>query len=1087
MMLVFWAVTPLQSAIFGTQEVPISQQCAAYDIAQLSTPGEQLDALDTSILTTAYGITWLKQPFPAFTTDMHAFIPFRPRKQGVAVMPNETWTAPATALSTDLKCWPAIVDKTDLNNTFNFDNGQGCVATLTPSSHGRFGNETGVIHTVLYIGYHENAQLDWYLENPNCSSTASHQFLAIWVAQDTKDMTALFCEPSYWKQSVLVTISADDKSPYESSVVPLGDAELLSESEFNSTAFEYLIGTGVPPRQIRRDYPRDLKVIEQFPTLSEFNLAWPITNMVGFAVGSMNHSITDLQDPTVLRDLFSAAHRKLFSAAIPSLVYAADLPSSERPSTVQYILYGVVVSRPLALTVEILLLVISTLVAAVLYLSYRTDSALTNDPGCIGATLTVLGNSDSLLRDFAPRDRHDDATLRKSLEGNRYRLVQTAAVDGDHLHIECLENHNVSELDRNAVPGMPMRPHALQSLSGLTFVVTLLAGMIVLLYLKKQEATLGGLPRPTDNFTVLQLLENYVPTIFATLVEPFFVLLNRLLCLLQPFNDLRGGRKSAAKAFGTPYTSLPPQLALWQSLRSGHMLLASLCLVSLLANVLAVALGALFNESPVTMSYSRTIQQAVSGTITQAAFQTDVGFLPVYDHFYMTAANLSSGTRLIPWTDTKFAYLPFSTPPEAGNNASSIYRAQTKGLGVDVTCSPLSTSAGSFPWVDYLLHEDGSQSIYFLFPTTTDDNGSVANCSTPRGLERSGWLNTSRTPPQGIIAQELVSSLYPSRGFYSNGSEYFLNDSTFCDRKLVLSWMRIDPADRNGTQHASHMYCTPSWRSATFDVTVDPEGYVLQASRLGDFDDIDAVTRNQTDTVLTTINDMIGSGVAVATTSEMAGPSDDDSWHNDTLTRDWMNYFLKLKLNSSRLIDPAQPVPDLNSIFTPVEDLYGILVANIIGSHFSSLFEASTSPRRILGTQIVRETRIFMDKTAFVITIAILGLMVIVATVLYIRESKPFLPRLPSTIGSLLAYVAASQAVKDYSQREKAVQGGRGSANSKVTYSFGKYLGMDGMEHVGIELDPFVAPAEDRGGARFRGWFKRSKRKETTDSRWSSN
>jgi hypothetical protein len=494
MMLIFWAVTPLQSAIFGTQAVSVTTQMVTSSIAQLGTLEEQLDALDSSILNTAYGITWLKQPFPAFTTPTHAITPFEPVKAGAAILPDETWTASAVALSTDLHCWPAVVNKTDVADTFEFDNGQGCKATLEPSSHGRLGNETGVIHTVLYIGYYEDATLDWYLENPNCSTEASHQFLAIWIAQDTKDMTALFCEPSYSKQTVMVTVSAADKRPDETSMGPLEDAKLLSEDEFNSTAFEYFIGTGVPPKLMRRDYPKD-RTLEQFPTLSDFNLAFPITNMVGFAVGGMNYSITDLRDAAALQDIFASAHKKLFSAAIPSLLQSADLSSSARPSTVQYTLYGVVVSRPLALAVEILLFVIALLIAAILYLSHRTKSILREDPGSIAATLAVLGDSDALRRDFAPRDRYDDAALRKSVQGNRYKLAQTATVDGERLHIEYsrLSEHNDAlDPQSNAVSDEHVQPQALRPLSGLAFVVTVLAGMVVLLYLKRQVGTLGG-------------------------------------------------------------------------------------------------------------------------------------------------------------------------------------------------------------------------------------------------------------------------------------------------------------------------------------------------------------------------------------------------------------------------------------------------------------------------------------------------------------------------------------------------------------------------------------------------------------------
>ncbi|KAB5545557.1 hypothetical protein GE09DRAFT_967889 [Coniochaeta sp. 2T2.1] len=1074
MMLIFWAVTPLQSAIFGTQAVLVTKQLMVSDIAQLGTLSEQVDAMDSSILNAAYGITWLNEPYPGYTTSAHAIIPFLPLNEEATSRPNETWTAPATALSTDLKCWPAVVEKnTEVNNSYTFDNGQGCRNTFEPSSRGKLGNETGVIHTVLYIGYHENPLLNWYLQNPNCSRNASHQFLAIWIAQDTKDMTALFCEPSYWMQSVMVTVSAGDKRPDDASIVPLVEPNLLDESEFNSTAFEYLIGTGAPSKLIRRDYPRD-RTVEQFPSLADLNLAFPLTNMVGFAVGGMNYSVMDLKAPAALQDIFSNAHRKLFSAAIPSLLRSADESQPARTSTVQYLLYGVVVSRPLSLVVEILLFLIAILVAAILYLSRRTRSILINDPGSIGATLTVLGNSDTLLKDFSPRDRYDDRNLRTSVQGNRYKLVQSAILDGQRLHIEYSSlsgQNNTPEPNRDTVSGNPTQPPALKPLSGITFVVTLLAGMVVLLYLKNQEETLGGLPRPSDNFTVLQLLENYVPTIFATLVEPFLVLLNRLLCLLQPFHDLGKGRQSAANAFSAQYTSIPPQLSLWQSLRNGHMLLASLCLVSLLANILAVALGALFNEAPVMVAYNQTLQQTYSTSITSPEFLTDVALVLGFDHFYVAAANLSSGTKMTAWTDEKFAYLPFYTPLDASDNSSSTYRAQTKGFGVDVTCSSLSTSPESFPYVDYSLKDDRSQTVYFLFKT---DNGTVANCTTIRGLYNSGWLDTSEEPVDGLLAQELVSSLY-SQHFYINNTEHVPEGSELCDKKMVLSWMRVNPTDRNGSQRASHMYCTPTWRSATFDVLVDSGGYVLEASRVGDFDEIDDNTRNQTEIVLKRVNDMFGRGVAIKPTSSMGMPADDDGWHNDTLSRDWMNYLLKLKLNTTRLLDPLQPVPESEATFGPVADLYKTLVANMIGAHVSSLFAPSATPTQLSGTRYVGEIRIFMDETAFIITITILGLMVIVATALYIRERNPFLPRLPSTVGSLLAYVAAGQAVKYYAERERERRSGRDPMQSKATYSFGKYLGMDGMEHVGIELDPFVAPADD--GARLRRrWFGRSRR-----------
>jgi hypothetical protein len=494
MMLIFWAITPLQSAIFGTREVSIVQQVVASDVARLASLEHQMDALDTSILNIAYGITWLNQPYPAFTTHEMVLIPFQPLKADAALLPDESWTTNAVALSTDLQCWAAIVTMTELADTYTFDNGQGCKATLQPSTGGRLGNESGVIHTVLYIGYHENAMLDWFLQNPDCSQNASHQFLAIWMAQDTREMTALFCEPSYRKQEVIVTVTAGDTHPDESTMTLLGDPASLSEAEFNTTAFEYLIGTGVPPKLVRRDYPRD-RNLEQFSSLSDFNLAFPITNMVGFALGGMNYSITELKDPAALQDVFSSAHRKLFSAAVPSLLQRVDQASPVRPSTIRYTLYGIVVNRPLALAVESLLLVVALLVAAILYLSHRTKSILTEDPGCMASTLSILGESDGLLKDFAPRDRYDDAALGECVKGRKYALVQKATTEGVRLRVEHASSSEPSTAlgsDLYQVPCNPLQPKALKPLTGLAFVVVLLTGIVVLVYLKKQEGNLGG-------------------------------------------------------------------------------------------------------------------------------------------------------------------------------------------------------------------------------------------------------------------------------------------------------------------------------------------------------------------------------------------------------------------------------------------------------------------------------------------------------------------------------------------------------------------------------------------------------------------
>ena len=91
-----------------------------------------------------------------------------------------------------------------------------------------------------------------------------------------------------------------------------------------------------------------------------------------------------------------------------------------------------------------------------------------------------------------------------------------------------------------------------------------------------------------------------------------------------------------------------------------------------------------------------------------------------------------------------------------------------------------------------------------------------------------------------------------------------------------------------------------------------------------------------------------------------------------------------------------------------------------------------------------------MDQPAFIITMIVLGLNIIVAVMYYCWAVIFVLPRMPTTIGSILAYVAPSRGVKLYNVRTLGM--------SERTLSFGRYVGTDGKVHVGIELDPHVSP-----------------------------
>jgi hypothetical protein len=118
-----------------------------------------------------------------------------------------------------------------------------------------------------------------------------------------------------------------------------------------------------------------------------------------------------------------------------------------------------------------------------------------------------------------------------------------------------------------------------------------------------------GLSLPSQNKFVQNLLENYIPTAIATLIEPLWVLINRLLCLLQPIEELKTCNANAKDSIDLDYSSLPPQLVILKALRARHLVLAAVCSMALLANVLSIAFAGLFHHNVVAVFKSVCTQK----------------------------------------------------------------------------------------------------------------------------------------------------------------------------------------------------------------------------------------------------------------------------------------------------------------------------------------------------------------------------------------------------------------------------------------------------------------------------------------------
>lgn len=392
MLLVFWIITPLQSAIFNTATVIRSASVSFVTTASLIALNAQSSSLSSNFLYKAYGISWLGEQPPPFTTPDFALLPFEPQFKSTWPITSEIWSTTADVYSTSLTCNPADVNLTPLG--FTFSNGNGC--SVSEVVLAAMGPEEYMIN---YIGYYDNPNLDWSLQNPNCTVEHANNFLALYTSNSTTlgdsaglytNITALFCQTTYLIQEADVKVNASDGSLGTSNLSNQNSTRRQVGDSFNITHFEYLLATGIQPQGQTGNYP-DLVVLEQYPRLYNYSLTWPVSNMVGFAVALSNASISDFGDPIVLHRAFESAHKLLFASAFNTLVVHSDeVSGSARPGVRQNSLGAVIMVRSISIIVESALALIAAMTGSLWYYASRRKNNLVRDPASIADVLGTM-------------------------------------------------------------------------------------------------------------------------------------------------------------------------------------------------------------------------------------------------------------------------------------------------------------------------------------------------------------------------------------------------------------------------------------------------------------------------------------------------------------------------------------------------------------------------------------------------------------------------------------------------------------------------------------------------------------------------
>lgn len=496
------------------------------------------------------------------------------------------------------------------------------------------------------------------------------------------------------------------------------------------------------------------------------------------------------------------------------------------------------------------------------------------------------------------------------------------------------------------------------------------------------------------------------------------MLLNRFLCILQPFYDLQTRRKSALRTIEARYNALPPQLALWRAVKSGHFFLGAVSIIALLANVLAVGLGALLDERPVQksypliMSHDREPQFDMQGV--NRFYETLYPIRSIiYEHqYYVVMANLSYNTPLPPWTSNEFSFLPVNISFHKLSN-EEIYTATTTGIGAEPSCFSMGTftSKDQPPLIDMSFKRPG---------------GSIQNCSTDYRPASMLFNTTAYDIPQGKLAAEVLHSTAATT-----------SPPGPCDQSLLLGWSRSTIKNKHGTMKSSFVICHPVLKMATFRVSFDSQGHIKTAIPVSNFTSLEPHASNSTHHTPSLIS-MVNKRFLPSHLP----------WHHGTISSDWFHYLMKLYTKNNAIFDPDAPTPDPESLIPSITAVYKMVFSTYLSLN-PYVFAQSNGEGAISGNRTITETRIFVSSAAFTTSTTILGLYVIVIVVFYGWAVHFFLPRMPTTIGSCLAYIAPSKMAREYStlvRKENDMLG------------FGRFLGSDGRAQIGIEYSDLVVP-----------------------------
>ncbi|KAI5812954.1 hypothetical protein BZA77DRAFT_322708 [Pyronema omphalodes] len=436
---------------------------------------------------------------------------------------------------------------------------------------------------------------------------------------------------------------------------------------------------------------------------------------------SLQEDLEALFDHNTLTNMFSTAYRYLFAVAIGaglSQYNNQTLKGRAKGGTSQaqrqYTQIGYVADVQWVRCLQVVLSLILAAILVLMVLLWNRKCNLSGDPGTLASAMASA--DEGVLREFEGAEFMTEKELLTFLKKKNYRYClcedRIMIIQGPINPV----SSSTAVLDQDKV--VCHKPWSLTVYVGVFSVLLLITTVIVLVVLFVQNEKYGGFQVPGNNFQY-NLYSSYLPTIVAMAFEAFLVLLAGHVALLYPFTQLRDEKKtSSAGPLSINYDKLPPHLQLYGALKTENYLLATLSMSVLIANVIAVALGVLFQKD--FKEFYQTGKVNIMGSPDSISlFNTTTLNQGVqhreYDMLYASAGD-ALGFKPRPWTTEEFYYLSF-VDKTSDRDPRANYTAETWGFGVDVTCQPLSKTNINNTWYQEVLTAPINNSlIYSSYP-----------------------------------------------------------------------------------------------------------------------------------------------------------------------------------------------------------------------------------------------------------------------------------------------------------------------------------------------------------------------------------